>query len=638
MAPEIGQFALILALILALIQSVFPFLGAHYAKKPWMWLAKATAQGQFFLIGLAFSCLAFSFLTNDFTVLNVTSHSHSTLPVAYRFAATWGSHEGSLLLWVFLLSGWSFAVARYSQHLPDALLARILGVMGCISMGFLLFLLFTSNPFERVIPGALEGADLNPLLQDPAMVTHPPMLYMGYVGFSVAFAFVVSALLGGQLDAAWARWARPWTLLAWMFLTGGIMLGSFWAYYELGWGGWWFWDPVENASFVPWLTGTALIHSFMVTEKRNAFKSWTVLLAIATFSLSLLGTFLVRSGVLTSVHAFATDPARGIFVLLFLSCVTGGSLLLFALKNSAMKVSHEPFVLASRETFLLFNNVFLGVAAISVLLGTLYPLFLEVLGLGKISVGPPYFDVMFVPLMVPVVFLMGIGPLVYWKQMQLMSLIFRLRFVMLVSVLVGLLLPFWMGHWTPLISLEVWLATWALLTTLLKTWDRIKNHVPFTFAFAGMQLAHLGIVVFILGVTVSKGYGTQHELRIKIGEPVSIGAYQFKLNGITERRGPNYLAVQGNVTWSKNKEGGLLYPEKRFYQVTNTWLTEVAIHSTPLRHLYVALGDRLDETYWSIRVQYKPLVNWIWGGGAFMFLGGLLAAFDRRYRKKVERA
>lgn len=638
MFPEIGQFSLILALILGVIQSVFPFLGAYYAKKPWMQLAKATAQSQCLLISLAFGCLAYSFLTNDFTVLNVVNHSHSTLPIAYRFAATWGSHEGSLLLWVFLLSGWSFAVARFSRNLPDLLLARILGVMGCISIGFLLFLLFTSNPFERVIPAALEGTDLNPLLQDPAMVFHPPMLYMGYVGFSVAFAFVVSALIGGQLDVIWARWARPWTLLAWMFLTGGIVLGSFWAYYELGWGGWWFWDPVENASFVPWLTGTALIHSFMVTEKRNAFKNWTVLLAIATFSLSLLGTFLVRSGVLTSVHAFATDPARGIFVLLFLFCVTGGSLLLFALKNTAIQTSQEPLTLASRETFLLFNNVFLIVAACSVLLGTLYPLFLEVLGLGKISVGPPYFDVIFVPLMVPVVFLMGVGPLVHWKYMDLKTLMFRLRFVMLVSILGGILVPLWIGHWTPFISLGIFLATWALFTTLMKAWDRIKNHTAFTFAFTGMQLAHLGIAVFILGVTLSKGYGTQQEMRVKIGEPISMGTYQFTFNGVTEQKGPNYLAIKGNITWKNNQNTGVLHPEKRFYPVSNTWLTEVAIHSTLVRHLYVALGDRLDASYWSIRVQYKPLISWIWAGGSLMFLGGLLAAFDRRYRNKIEHA
>lgn len=634
MLPELGQLALILAFILALIQSTFPLLGVAYANKSWMLMAKATARGHFLLIGLAFGCLAFLFLTNDFTVLNVASHSHSKLPLAYRFAATWGSHEGSLLLWVFLLSGWSLAVAQFNRQLPEDMLARVLGVMGLVSTGFLLFLLFTSNPFERLIPGALEGADLNPLLQDPAMVLHPPLLYMGYVGFSVAFAFVVAALLSGKLDTSWARWARPWTLLAWMFLTCGIMLGSFWAYYELGWGGWWFWDPVENASFIPWLVGTALIHSLMVTEKRDSFKGWTSLLAIATFSFSLLGTFLVRSGVLTSVHAFATDPKRGIFILTFLLCVTGGSLLLFAFRSSSLKSTNNNFALASRETFLLFNNVLLGVAAITVLLGTLYPLFLEVLGLGKISVGPPYFNVVFVPLMLPVVFLMGAGPLVHWQKDNLPSLARRLRVVLLISILVGLLLPLWMGGFTFLKSLGIGLATWVIFTTFTKTWDRVKAGQPHTLSFYGMQLAHLGIAVFILGVTIVKGYELEHEARVKVGEQIKLGAYTFQLKAVREMTGPNYLAVQGDVEWRKSGDSGVLHPEKRFYSTTGTWLTEAAIETGVLRHLYVALGDPL-ENIWSIRIHYKPAVSWIWGGGLLMAFGGLLAAIGSRYRKRV---
>ncbi len=473
MVPEIGQFALILALLLALTQATLPLIGAARGNRSWIALAAPAGQAQFIFVAIAFACLAYSFITNDFSVLNVATNSNSRLPLHYRLAATWGSHEGSLLLWALMLSLWTVAVSLFSRHLPNEMIARVLSVMGIVSVGFLLFMLFTSNPFARLVPAAPDGRDLNPLLQDPAMVVHPPMLYMGYVGFSVAFAFAIAALLGGRLDAAWARWSRPWTTVAWVFLTCGIALGSFWAYYELGWGGWWFWDPVENASFMPWLVGTALIHSLAVTEKRGGFKSWTVLLAIAAFSLSLLGTFLVRSGVLTSVHAFATDPKRGIFILAFLVFVIGGSLLLYAWRAKQVGLGGK-FDVVSRESFLLSNNVLLAVAAGSVLLGTLYPLFVDALGMGKLSVGPPYFNSVFVPLMVPAMFLMGIGPIARWKKASLPELAVRLRWAFVVSVVTAVILPFVLGQWKALVSLGLMLAIWIVATSVVNLWERVR--------------------------------------------------------------------------------------------------------------------------------------------------------------------
>src|SRR6266850_2638259 len=472
MIPEIGQFALILALLLALTQATLPLLGAARGNRSWIALAAPAGQAQFIFVAIAFCCLGYSFITNDFSVLNVATNSNSQLPLHYRLAATWGSHEGSLLLWVLMLGLWTAAVSLFSKHLPEDMLARVLSVMGIISTGFMLFMLLTSNPFIRLIPAAPDGRDLNPLLQDPAMVIHPPMLYMGYVGFSVAFAFAISALISGRLDATWARWSRPWTLVAWMFLTLGIALGSFWAYYELGWGGWWFWDPVENASFMPWLVGTALIHSLAVTEKRGGFKSWTVLLAIAAFSLSLLGTFLVRSGVLTSVHAFATDPKRGIFILCFLAVVIGGSLLLYAYRAKQVGLGSK-FDLVSRESFLLTNNVLLTVAAASVLLGTLYPLFIDALGMAKLSVGPPYFNSIFVPVMVPAAFLMGVGPIARWKKASIPELAVRLRWAFAASAITAIILPFLLGQWKVLVSLGLLLALWIVTTSLLNIWERV---------------------------------------------------------------------------------------------------------------------------------------------------------------------
>jgi cytochrome c-type biogenesis protein CcmF len=643
--PEIGQLALVLAALLALAQGTLPILGAARRVPAWIALARPAARGQFLFIAIAFACLAWSFVTNDFSVLNVASNSNSELPVHYRFAATWGSHEGSLLLWVLMLGGWTVAVTLLSRHLPDAMVARVLGVMGLISLGFLLFMLLTSNPFDRIFPPPPDGRDLNPLLQDPGMVIHPPMLYMGYVGFSVAFAFAIAALLGGRLDATWARWSRPWTTAAWCFLTIGIMLGSWWAYYELGWGGWWFWDPVENASFMPWLVGTALIHSLAVTEKRGAFRSWTVLLAIVAFSLSLLGTFLVRSGVLTSVHAFATDPKRGVFILAFLALVIGGSLALYATRAHRVGAGGD-FELVSRESMLLANNVLLLVAAGSVLLGTLYPLFLDALGLGKISVGPPYFEAVFVPLMAPLVFLMGIGPIARWKQASLPDLWSRLRWALGVAVATALVLPAAAGRWSPLVSLGLGLAIWILAATAVGAMERIRNArgglaarlAQQPRAWWGMTLAHLGVAVFVTGVTLVKGYETERDVRMAIGDTVTVGGYTFRFDGVRDVAGPNYRAVRGAVEVSKDGRSiRTLRPEKRVYNAREMPMTEAAIATGIRGDLYVSLGDPVGESAWTVRVYHKPFVTWIWGGCLLMALGGVLALSDRRYRVRTPR-
>lgn len=633
MIPELGHFALILALLLALVQGSLPFLGAARRAPNLVALARPAAVGQFVFVAFAFGCLAYAFLTNDFSVQYVAANSNSQLPAHYRFAAVWGGHEGSMLLWTFMLTLWGLAVAAFSRHLPDDLVARVLGVMGFIGVGFLLFMLLVSNPFERLLPAPLEGRDLNPLLQDPGMVFHPPMLYMGYVGFSIAFAFAIAALLSGRLDAAWARWSRPWTTAAWMFLTLGIALGSGWAYYELGWGGWWFWDPVENASFMPWLVGTALIHSLAVTEKRGAFKSWTVLLAILAFSLSLLGTFLVRSGVLTSVHAFATDPRRGVFILAFLAVVIGISLTLFAWRAPRVGVGGR-FALLSRETLLLANNVLLLVAAGAVLLGTLYPLFIDALGLGKISVGPPYFDAVFLPLMAPVVFLMGVGPVARWKEQSLPELATRLKWALAVAVASALLLPLTLGKWTPLIGLGFLLAFWVFATVAVAVWRRLRgtNNRP-PRAFWGMHLAHLGVGVFIVGVTIVKGFEIERDMKMAVGDSTTVAGYTFTFRGIQERAGPNYQASQGLVEVTRgSRTVALLRPEKRVYNASRMPMTEAAIDNGLTRDLYVSLGEPLPDGAWAVRIYYKPFVGWIWGGCVLMALGGLLALSDRRYR------
>jgi cytochrome c-type biogenesis protein CcmF len=641
MIPEIGQFALILALLLALTQATLPLLGAARGNRNWIALAAPAGQAQFIFVATAFCCLGYSFITNDFSVLNVATNSNSQLPLHYRLAATWGSHEGSLLLWTFMLGLWTVAVSLFNKHLPDEMVARVLSVMGIVSVGFLLFMLTTSNPFARLVPAAVDGRDLNPLLQDPAMVVHPPMLYMGYVGFSVAFAFAISALISGKLDATWARWSRPWTTVAWMFLTCGIALGSWWAYYELGWGGWWFWDPVENASFMPWLVGTALIHSLAVTEKRGGFKSWTVLLAIGAFSLSLLGTFLVRSGVLTSVHAFATDPKRGIFILAFLVFVIGGSLLLYAWRAGHVGLGGK-FEVVSRESFLLSNNVLLTVAAGSVLLGTLYPLIVDALGMGKLSVGPPYFNAVFVPLMAPAAFLMGVGPIARWKKASLPELAVRLRWAFVVSVITAIALPFVFGQWKPLVSLGLLLAVWITTTVSLNLYERVRSTSgkltvlqklrTQSRSYYGMQLAHLGVAVFIVGVTIVTGYQSEQDVRMGIGDTVTAGGYQFQFNGVSEVAGPNYRAARADISVSKNGSPvRQMYPEKRSYTATGNVMTETAIDTGLTRDLYVSLGEPVSAGAWSVRVYYKPFVDWIWGGAILMAMGGGLALSDRRY-------
>jgi cytochrome c-type biogenesis protein CcmF len=644
MIPELGHFSLIIALAMAFTQGVLPMWGAARGNNVLMGLARPVAAGQFIFVGLAFASLAYAFINNDFSVLYVAENSNSHLPLHYRFAALWGGHEGSILLWTMLLATWTLAVAQFSKHLPQEMVARVIGVMGLVSVGFLMFMLMVSNPFERLLPAAADGRDLNPLLQDPGMVIHPPMLYMGYVGFSVAFAFALSALIGGQLDATWARWSRPWTTVAWVFLTLGIALGSGWAYYEMGWGGWWFWDPVENASFMPWLAGTALIHSLAVTEKRGAFKSWTVLLAIGAFSLSLLGTFLVRSGVLTSVHAFATDPRRGIFILVFLVLVIGSSLLLYAWRAPKVGLGGK-FEVISRESFLLGNNVLLSAAAATVLLGTLYPLFVEALthGQRKLSVGPPYFEAVFVPLMVPMVLLMGMGPIVRWKQMGGAEILKRVRWSLVISVVLGVATPWALGKWTPMIALGLTLAFWLIATVLADLRRRMVRDSGVkgqSRSYYGMQLAHLGVAVFILGVTLVKGYETERDVRMNPGDTVEVAGYTFRFDGVRDLAGPNYQAQQGRVVVLKGDTTiAQMYPEKRIYSASGMPMTEAAIDSGVARDLYVSLGEPIPDSNgaWAVRVYHKPFVDWIWGGCVLMALGGILALSDRRYRIHIRK-
>jgi len=646
MIPELGHFALILALCIALIQATVPLIGAARGLPQWMAVARPAAFGQCAFLLLAFALLTYSFVVSDFSVLYVANNSNVKLPLAYRISAVWGAHEGSLLLWATILSIWAAAVAIFSRSLPQAMVARVLSVMALISIGFLLFMLITSNPFQRLVPAATQGRDLNPLLQDPGLVMHPPMLYMGYVGFSVAFAFATAALIGGHLDAAWARWSRPWTTVAWVFLTVGIALGSWWAYYELGWGGWWFWDPVENASFMPWLVGTALLHSLAVTEKRGAFKSWTVLLALIAFSLSLLGTFLVRSGVLTSVHAFATDPARGIFILAFLAVVVGGSLMLYAWRGPGIREAGS-FELVSRESMLLVNNVLLVVAAATILLGTLYPLALDAFNLGKISVGPPYFDSVFVPLMVPLLLLIGVGPLARWKQANLKELAMRLRWYFLASIALALIsLAVTVGLHSVMVVVGISLALWVAFTTIegLRARIRSKNNLATgirstPLSFYGMTAAHLGVAVFAVGVTLTSAYSVEKDIKLLPGQSYTLGGYEFRLDGVRNVPGPNYRAVEGQVTALKDgREVAKLYPQKRVYLVQQNPMTEAAIDPGLTRDLYVALGDPLDGGAWSVRIYHKPFVRWIWLGALIMAFGGVLSASDRRYRIMSRRA
>ena len=636
MIPEIGHFALILALGVSIIQGVLPLIGAQQGRREWLVLARPATQISFVLLAISFAILAWCFYANDFSVLYVAEHSNSQLPTVYRLGAVWGGHEGSLLLWIFLLTGWAFAVAQLSKTLDEFMVARVLGVLGLVATGLLLFVLATSNPFERLLPAAQDGRSLNPLLQDPGLVFHPPMLYMGYVGFSVAFAFAIASLLSGKLDAAWARWSRPWTTTAWIFLTLGIALGSWWAYYELGWGGWWFWDPVENASFMPWLIGTALLHSLAVTEKRGGFKNWTVLLAIIAFSMSLLGTFLVRSGVLTSVHAFATDPRRGIFILILLSLVVGSSLFLYALRAPKSTLGGA-FSLMSRETLMLLGNVFLVVAAGSVLLGTLYPLLIDALNLGKISVGPPYFNAVFVPIMVPVLFLLAIGPWANWKSTNLNALLKRLWLAAVVAVVAAILIPRMMGEFTILTALGFLLSFWIIASGILQIIRQFKVGKP-TRSFIGMQLGHIGIAVFVIGVTMVGAYQEEKDVRMAPGDTVSVGGYQIRLVEVRPAQGPNYQATRGTFELGRHgKTEEVLYPEKRNYDSSTMPMTEAAIDAGLTRDIYVSLGEPLEGNAWAVRVYYKPFVDWIWGGCLLMALGGLFAVMDKRYRLRLKK-
>jgi len=640
MIPEIGHFALILALLLALVQAIPPLIGAHRGNATLMAVARPAAQGQFLFVAIAYGCLAYSFLVNDFSVANVARNSFSQLPAVYRFAASWGSHEGSILLWALILALWTTAVTIWSRHLPEDMSARVIGVMGLVSFGFLLFILVASNPFARLFPAPMDGSDLNPLLQDPGMVFHPPMLYMGYVGFSVAFAFAIAALLSGKMDVAWARWSRPWTAVAWVFLSIGITGGSWWAYNELGWGGWWFWDPTENASFMPWLAGTALLHSLAATEKRGAFKNWTVLLAILAFSMSLVGTFLVRSGVLSSVHAFATDPTRGIFILGFLGVVIGGSLTLFAFRAAKMPTGGS-FTWFSRESLLLANNVVLVAALGAVLLGTLYPLFMDALGMGKISVGPPYFNSVFVPLITPLLFLMGVGPLARWKQASLPGMAKQLRVALAVAATTGVLASLVSGSFKPMVSFGVALAAWIVITIYLGFAERLKyiggEKLPALLkiprGFWGMQMAHLGLAWVLAGITLVSGLETERNVKMNIGDTTHLAGYDFTFQGISPFEGPNYRAARGNIeVASGGKQLFVLHPQKRIYNASGMPMTEAAIDYGFTRDVYVALGDELDNGAWTVRVFHKPFINWLWIGGFFLVLGGVLAASDRRYR------
>ena len=637
MIVEIGHFALILAACVALVQGVLPLAGTINDNQRWQALAKPAAALQFALIAFSFAVLAHGALTDDFSIKYIAGHSNSLLPTQYKFASVWGGHEGSLLLWMLMLSGWTVSVAIFSRTLPLAMVARVIGILGLVSTGFLMFILITSSPFERLLPAPADGKDLNPLLQDPGLVIHPPMLYMGYVGFSVAFAFAVSALLSGRMDAAWARWSRPWTIVAWIFMTAGIALGSWWAYYELGWGGWWFWDPVENASLMPWLFGTALIHALMVTDKRGGFKAWSVLLAIGAFSLSLLGTFLVRSGVLTSVHAFASDPKRGVFILIFLAVVVGVSLTLFAWRAPKATLGGK-MGLVSRESMLIANSVLLVVATGAVLLGTIYPLIVDALNLGKLSVGAPYFNAVFVPLMVPVVFLMVPGGIAHWREARWAQLGHDLRLPALAAVVAGVAIWTLTERGTWLTGMGMALATWVVVGLLMQIFIRMKKPGRIPPSFWGMHLAHLGIAVITVGITMVKSYEVERDVRMGLNDTVTIENYSFELTGVSDVDGPNYKALRGDIKVTKDgKYLEMLYPEKRKYFSSAMPMTEAGIDSGFFRDLYVSLGEPIEgeRLQWSVRVFYKPFVSWLWYGAILMVLGGLLAVSDRRYRKSA---
>jgi len=642
MIPELGQFALIVALICALLQAVLPLLGSFSRITNLVLVARPAAQAQFLSLSVALACLIYAFVTHDFSVAYVKQNSNTALPLLYRVSAVWGAHEGSLLLWAFTLSLWTFAVSIFSRQVPNIMLARVLSVMGWVSIGFLLFMIITSNPFTRLLPAATQGHDLNPLLQDPGLAIHPPMLYMGYVGFSVAFAFAIAAMWGGRLDAAWARWSRPWTNIAWIFLTLGIALGSWWAYYELGWGGWWFWDPVENASFMPWLVGTALVHSLAVTDKRGSFKAWTALLAIFAFSLSLLGTFLVRSGVLVSVHSFASDPERGLFILVFLVLVVGGSLILYATRAPLIK-SHGNFALLSRETSLLLNNVILVVLAVCILGGTLFPIITVALELGKYSVGAPYFNFIFVLLGTPLALLLGVGQFLRWKQDKSERIITPASIQFVASIALGVISTWLMPFFSFSALLGMVLAWWIAISTFYSFMQRFKNS---SISIAGLRktppsyygthVAHLGVVVFCIGITVTSVYSSEKDVLLKPGESYQMGNFNYRFDGAQPFEGPNYRGYEGLIVVSKdNNVVSELRPQKRHYFSQQSPMTEAAIDAGLTRDLFVALGEkRGQQGAWTLRLYHKPFIRWIWLGSVFMALGGLIATLDKRYRRE----
>ncbi|EKO3402827.1 heme lyase CcmF/NrfE family subunit [Vibrio fluvialis] len=642
MIAEIGHFALILALALAVLLSVLPLVGASKNNHVLMNAARPLSIGMFMMLALSFGILLWAFYTNDFTLQYVASNSNSQLPWYYRLTAVWGAHEGSLLLWVLIQAGWTLAVATLSRGMPQESVARVLAVMGLISVGFLLFIIVTSNPFTRTLPHfPIDGRDLNPLLQDPGLIIHPPMLYMGYVGFSVAFSFAIASLMTGRLDTAWARWSRPWTTAAWLFLTVGIALGSWWAYYELGWGGWWFWDPVENASFMPWLAGTALMHSLAVTEKRGTFKAWTVLLAISAFSLSLLGTFLVRSGILVSVHAFASDPARGMFILGFLVFVIGGSLLLFALKGSSVRVRGN-FELVSRENALLANNVLLIAALVVVLIGTLLPLVHKQLGLGSVSIGAPFFNTLFAWLMVPFAFLLGIGPLIRWKRDNLSKLMKPMLISGVIALLFGaLIVQLTTEHFSSMAFMGWVMALWIVCLHAVELYERATHRHTFLAGIGKLQrshwsmmLGHLGLAVTIIGIAMVQNYSIERDVRLAPGEHFKLQEYEFFFKGLRDKDGPNYDGYIADFEITQNgKYLNTLHAEKRFYRTARSMMTEAAIDRGLTRDLYIAMGERLDDNNaWAVRIYYKPFVRWIWAGALLMALGGALAISDKRYR------
>ncbi len=643
MIAEIGHFALGLALVLACAQAFFPLVGAARANTLWMNVAEPAAVGGFAFVATAFSCLAYLYVVSDFSVATVASNSNSLLPLLYKVSGTWGNHEGSMVLWVLILSLFGMSVAVFGANLPQGLRARVLSVQGMIAAGFLLFILLTSNPFLRLLPVPEDGRDLNPLLQDPGLAFHPPFLYLGYVGFSMAFSFAIAALIEGRVDAAWARWVRPWTLAAWCFLTLGIAMGSWWSYYTLGWGGWWAWDPVENASFMPWLAGTALLHSAIVTEKRDALKTWTILLAILTFSLSLIGTFLVRSGVLSSVHSFANDPARGLFILFLLAITIGGSLILFALRAPRLK-GGGLFAPMSREGALIFNNFLLAVGAATVFLGTLYPLFLDAIGGDKVSVGPPYFNATFIPIMIPLVLVMGIGPLLSWKRADVEGALGRLKFAAAIAAIAALAVFALAARASPFAYVGIALGVWLFIAALVEFSDRIKlfrapfmeslqRAVRLPRAALGMTLAHAGLAIAIFGMTASVAWRIERIQVMHPGETIALAGYAITLDDVTQVQGPNYTADRAKLTVTKDGAPvAVMEPEKRLYTVQGMPITDAAIRTNGLFDLYATLGDPTEDGGWVTRLYFNPLVPWLFGGVVVMFAGGLVSLSDRRYR------